>query len=308
MIIYNFSKQHYNFTKLNYKLFNLFCKDINKIKVYGSLDRYRIEGEYEEILNIYKTDSERVTDMFTSFKTSDIDNILYVSTHAVFENLINKGIKLIQITGEPVLSFKFDKKCINYLLAKNKKQILPESLINIKNYLYLDMLKLEKIESIQFIYFFPRLDNNNQFYYIIIIGVLNFNYETLNNLNLNLIKNLSFFDLKISFFNYDFFKNLYNLNNNVFEETGSYKFNKLILNQNGLKMSDIKNNSLKYLRIKDYLYKKFNYTTFSINLFFFNRKTWMDFYHVNRVIEDFIPNIDYIDDQYYKIKNAIFFE
>lgn len=160
-----------------------------------------------------------------SIETDDRFTPIYLEFHTGFDKLIEKGVTLIQITGEPNSNIIFNKDDIKYIKLKGVKRrkdplnkTYTDNIKFIKNNLYLDLMQLDNLNNINFFLFVPYLNKKKQFYYSIIVGLINPNYSLLNKINFNLIKNISFLTLQSSNFNYDFFRNFLNFDKNIFKE------------------------------------------------------------------------------------------
>ena len=125
--------------------------------------------------------------------------------------------------------------------------------------LYKELVQIDKLKTLQFFLFIPYLDENNFFYYSIIIGLKNVNYNDLNNLKFDLVKNIKFINLTETFFNYEFFKNLFNFKNNVFRNEDYRLIHKIITSNDNYNLETV---------------KKFNLNVFCSFLFFYDIKMY----------------------------------
>lgn len=231
-------KNFFFWQKLNYKQVNYNTNNKNKIpniNYYSqkNLEKFNLKGDYEELLKIYKNEPKKIHNFWMSVETEDIYTPIYLDFYIGFENLIDKGFTLIQITSTNKFDIIFSKDDIKFIKAKCLKRkkdpinkIYTENIGIIKNNLYLDLIQIDKLIGMEFFLFVPHLNKNKNFYYTIIVGLQNLNFSELNNINFNLLNNVNFTKLTSLNFNYNFFKNLLNLNKTIFNETylsGKYK-------------------------------------------------------------------------------------
>lgn len=174
-----------------------------------------IIANYDDLLKTCRLPDDEQGDWCVPYEVEDVDMFFYADFQVGLEKSLDAGINVIQIKGEPKYLVSFTQEDIDFISdtsesCKNDpldKPYTPNITI-IKENLYKDLLQVDALTNLQFLVFIPYLDNNNYFYYTVLVGLKNPNFEELNKIQFNLLENVSFVNLQKENFSYDFFKKL----------------------------------------------------------------------------------------------------
>ena len=138
--------------------------------------------------------------------------------------------KNVKISERPVYCFEYIKHLDNF-----KEYFFSKNTLKIKNWQYLDILKLYdlsiKTDKIGAFFIYPILDKNNKYCFnIFLISQIDFDINEILKINFDLIKIKSINTQNNFDFSIEFFRKLYDLNNlkfkdNIISNKDMYKIN-----------------------------------------------------------------------------------
>lgn len=180
-----------------------------------------------------------------------------------FQQYIDLGTKIYYLKCGSKHSFYLNDAELNYLYTYNSRWNEPLQFVFSKNIEIIkklqksDLFLLTNLKNCEFVYLLPRLDNQNKFYFDLILGVKsNFDLNLFYNLTLQSINIKNIFEINNFSLNYKNVKEIFNFENCMFRDNSSckeefYFLHNFKINENNIKRLGQKNMD-KFIRRSNY--------------------------------------------------------
>lgn len=217
----------------------------------------------------------------------NIEDIFYSELNIHLLDYLNNDTKIFYLKCESKHNFSLNKDELNYLKTWGKRYeeslyfVFSENIKIIKCFQRFDLFFLTELKDIDFLILIPKLDENNKYYFNLVVGVnnnfdINFFYNLiLKSVSIKNINELTYLNL-----NEDYLNQIFDLLNNKFRNNSIHPKESLFYGKHFTKSSA--NIDSKLNKTGRIIFKKISFKQICFHFYWFNNKVVklqnMDFY------------------------------